>query len=151
MEIWSIRQAALQLLGAVLSGHNCTFRDHNDNNDNNRGDDNSPEGSMNTMMTAVMVALTHNAGDLKHSKLRVAALKCLERIVRGAMTVRSNKEITHDQMKIVHAGDVLVQTCRDEVRAILRIAATDSQPAVLEAAAKTQECWLSLLSTSSTR
>ena len=155
MEIWSLRQAALQLLGAVLSGHHHgTFPCYHIGNDNHRGgnDDDSPEGNLNTMMPTVMVALTQCAGDLKHSKLRVAALKCLERIVRGAMTtVRSDKEKIHDQTKMVHAGDILVQTYRDEVRAVLRTAATDAQPAVLEAAGKTQECWLSLLSSSSSR
>jgi hypothetical protein len=32
------------------------------------------------------------------------------------------------------------------VRGVLRVAATDSQPTVLEAAAKTQESWLALVS-----
>ena len=148
MEIWSIRQAALQLLGAVLSGYH---RDHISNDNTLGGDNDCPEGSIKSMMPTVMAALTQCAGDAKHSKLRVAALKCLERIVRGATTTRPNKETIHDQINIVHAGDILAQTCRDEVRAVLRTAATDGQPTVLEAAAKAQECWLSLLSTSSTR
>jgi hypothetical protein len=42
-------------------------------------------------------------------------------------------------------GLLLVLKCKEKVRVLLQLAASDSQPAVLEVASKAQESWLKLL------
>jgi len=127
-EVWSVRQAALVLLGALLSAPAPPPGAV----DGGTGD---AEGE--TLLLLVMPALAAAAAENKHSRVRVAALQCLERICRAAQSGPENGG--------GEAGRWLAGRCREEVRALLRGAAADPQPTVLEAAAKAQEAWLTLL------
>lgn len=117
-EVWSICVSALQILGAVLSvwrtvnqaaNECCTAHSSSDTD----------------LFLAALQIITVAMNDRKHSKVRIAALICLEKILAGA----SSRTYLMD---------------KDEVRTVLRLAASDMEPAVLEAASRAQKSWLAL-------
>ena len=121
-EVWSIRVAALQLLGAVLSARQ---------REEEKGEEDFPpivagvgNSDVSIFLSAIR-AITIGMADRKYSKVRVAALICLNKLLNA-----------------LHCSHCLVD--REEVRIVLRLAASDPEPIVLEAASKAQKSWLSL-------
>jgi hypothetical protein len=118
-EVWSICVSALQILGVVLSVWQGVGRVENDSNSVLSSSDSD------LFMAAVQI-ITVAMNDRKHSKVRIAALICLDKILAGA----SSRTYLMD---------------KDEVRMVLRLAASDMEPAVLEAASRAQKSWLALV------
>ena len=117
-EVWSVRVAALQILGAVLSVKQ---------REEEKIDETHPRGeSKDTIMFLSAVrAITIAMADKKYSKIRTAALNCLNKLLNA-----------------LHCSHCLVD--REEVRIVLRLAASDPEPTVLEVASKAQKSWLTL-------
>lgn len=115
-EVWSIRVGSLKILGAVLSTYSA---------DGNRKDCDEVYATVSKMFLVAIRVLSIAMSDKKHSKVRIAALLCLNKILAG-----------------VGCRAYLID--REDVRVILRLAASDPEPAVLEAASKAQLSWLAL-------
>jgi hypothetical protein len=117
-EVWSICVSALQILGVVLSAWRTVGRALNDSNS-------ALSGSDSDLFMAALQIITVAMNDRKHSKVRIAALICLDKILAGA----SSRTYLMD---------------KEEVRMVLRLAANDMEPTVLEAASRAQKSWLAL-------
>jgi hypothetical protein len=122
-EVWSIRVSALQILGTVLS----TWSVQKQKQEGEKEKEGVGEviSSDIDLFLAVVKVITAGVKDTKYSKIRIAALACLNKLLSGQ-----------------GSGRYLLD--REEVRLVLRSAADDKEPSVLEAASKAQKSWLAL-------
>jgi hypothetical protein len=117
-EVWSICVSALQILGVVLSVWRTVDPAEKECKS-------ALSGSDSDLFMAAVQIITVAMNDRKHSKVRIAALICLDKILAGA----SSRAYLMD---------------KEEVRMVLRLAASDMEPTVLEAASRAQKSWLAL-------
>jgi hypothetical protein len=79
------------------------------------------------VLTPILDTIKAALNDTKHVKVRVAAIDCIGKLIKS-----SNKT----------AGALMSSaTSRKQVEDLLRNASSDSQPSVLETAAKSQRIW----------
>ena len=112
-DVWSIRVSALQILGVILS----TWSREKHEVDLDSSDI--------ELFLSVVKVINAGVRDTKYSKIRIASLLCLNKLLCGQ-----------------GSGQYLLD--REEVRLVLRTAADDKEPSVLEAASKAQKSWLAL-------
>ena len=105
-EAWSVRRAAVQLAGVIAGGTPLAPAD------------------IDSLLSGIAQALAER----KFTKVRVEALRALERLVSGP---------NRGQVEDVSGP------FREPARALIRTASVDSQPSILEAVAKVQNAWLS--------
>jgi len=123
-EMWSVRRVVMQLIGAIES---CSGLNNYINNDESVTRDAAID-VYNSHRERSMKLLKKGMDEQKYSQIRVEALKSLERILKS------------NNSSLFSFKDVV----REDIRDMIRAASQDSQPSILEAAARLQNAWMEL-------
>ena len=120
-EIWSVKKAAVQLAGVIGSEYPLAA-------DDAAPLDFSQRHVYKSRRDRLLHILRRGLDEQKYSQVRVESLKSLEKILKG---VNGQFFTASEDSKAV-------------IRGLIRAASQDSQPTILEAAARLQDSWMQL-------
>jgi hypothetical protein len=120
-EIWSVKRAAVQLAGVIGSLYPLVT-------DDAPLDSSSQRHVFNSRRERLLHIVKRGLDEQKYSQVRVESLKSLEKILKGV----NGQFFTASE------------DSRAVIRGLIRAASQDTQPTILEAAARLQDSWMQL-------